>query len=333
MPLLMTYFNELPIFSLLLNLIAVPMVFALTGLGFFAGVFGLLYQPIGIWIATLSWPCLWILNQLVSVVSAWQWTQWHCPSLSAFGIIFVYALLMAIVYYLTFPSGKLSGLILKILSRPKIAVSLFILSITAILYGVNMNRPSFTVHVLPLNHSLTAFILQDKNENHLLIPASITPWYTQKIADYARHEGIPKFSTLIWLPSKGRQQNESVRQAVIERLESRVSILDVPEREFYQAKSKRWQLVTYPGYANLDLEPVMQPLWQFSANQFCLSALYIDKQSFTNTHLPGTSCPIQMIEGRNPSTRRLMLSWNPATIPDNRYFKFVYRANGWSMLY
>ncbi|MEB3287290.1 MAG: ComEC/Rec2 family competence protein [Vampirovibrionales bacterium] len=243
-PLLLYYFNELPMIGVVLNVLVIPLVSALTAIGFTAGVLGLLLQGLGGWVAKAAFPFVWGLYALVSITADWPWAQLQVAAPSPVSLFLMYAFLVAISLLMNNPASVQTCLqVFKmfkktnfsqlvgpaVIRRPRILAAIVLLVLAFGLDVMKRQRVLAELSVLPLNHKSAAFLIEDVSLSQpvLLMPENASPWYARRVSDHLRHRNIQSVSALYWFGTGTSPALENRQKAVLDVLGSQVAIQKV----------------------------------------------------------------------------------------------------------
>jgi competence protein ComEC len=195
-PLSVAYFNQFPIHSIPLNILAVALVVPLTIIGFTAGVISLIIPPMAGWLSLLAKPVLDLLLWLVNWGNNQSWAQWSLPSPTAWQIALLYICLFT------------SLLVIHCMKNwSKAQRALVGLLPVLLLLGGTCLANSFTqaqnrIDLLPISAQREALLIQPAHANTTLLIAPERPTYyeARTLADYLKHRHITKLSGVLLLP-------------------------------------------------------------------------------------------------------------------------------------
>ncbi|MCK9216360.1 MAG: DNA internalization-related competence protein ComEC/Rec2 [Firmicutes bacterium] len=97
-PVLIYYFNYISLISILVNIIAVPLVFFIIATGFIGVIFGAIIPIIGVYIFSLDYYFISLLSKIISIASALPYSGLHIPSLHFLMYLLYYFAVIMICY-------------------------------------------------------------------------------------------------------------------------------------------------------------------------------------------------------------------------------------------
>jgi len=97
-PVLIYYFNYISLISILVNIIAVPLVFFIIATGFIGVIFGAIIPIIGVYIFSLDYYFISLLSKIISIASALPYSGFHIPSLHFLTCLLYYFAVVMICY-------------------------------------------------------------------------------------------------------------------------------------------------------------------------------------------------------------------------------------------
>ncbi len=197
LPLMIFHFNQFPLHSVPLNMLAVALVIPLTNLGFLAGLLSLVYAPLGELLAGLSSPFVTGLYWLAAWGEGQDWAKQTLPSPPEWAIVLSYLFLLA---------GVLSIHRLKQVSALRKAlwvsggtfICLFIIGCTQ----WSEHRQNHLV-VLPLSYQHSALLLQPQDSHQMtaLLPSHLTYPERRNLEQYLRFRNIQTLATVVLWPT------------------------------------------------------------------------------------------------------------------------------------
>lgn len=313
-PLSVAYFNQFPIHTVPLNILALVLVGPLTLIGFISGVLSLVHPALGGGLATLATP---FLNGLLGIVqwgNSLGWAQWTLPSPASWQIMALYATLFGLTILMyrfkawSFQQKLLAALLPIFL----------ILSGTCVMASQAKGQTRFAL--LPLSHRHEAVLIQPGKTNNtslLVAPQNLSYFEARALSDYFRHNQINELGALILLP--GGLQNDSdnlktaFRKTKINLLIAQ-DILDLPEAlkaELYRSFPRQG------GQIKAGPLQVLGTLGQLKVldNQLCFL-------SIQNTTQPAEGCGVQVIS-QSSGTRLLA----PIPLQADQFYQLVQEGN------
>lgn len=197
LPLSMYHFNQFPVHSVLLNVVAIVMVVPLTAIGFTAGALSLVWEPLGHWLSYLAWPFLQGLLFLIHIGDAMKWAQWTVASPPPWLVLAMYLFLLLVAFLIS-ANLRWSGTRKWMTAMTAVLLMLIPLGWQRV---VSEHQTSF--HIIPLSAHRVAFALQPNGTDQtvLVVPFNIGYWEGRALQDYLRHGGIRKVAALAWLPA------------------------------------------------------------------------------------------------------------------------------------
>lgn len=207
-PLSIAYFNQFPVHSVPLNILAMALVAPLTILGFTAGVVSLLLPPLAGWLSSLALPFVSALLSLVQWGNAMTWAQWQLPSPSELEIgAFYMGLLMLTIIIDRFKDWSIHRRAL-----------LGLLPVLIILGSLCLSSADAQSHnkvtLLPLSYRHESILIESSqplSTRLILMPSALTYYEARALADYLKHRQIRKLNLLVLLP--GESVNPSDAQS------------------------------------------------------------------------------------------------------------------------
>lgn len=195
-PLSVAYFNQFPIHSIPLNILAVALVVPLTIIGFIAGVISLIFPPVAGWLSLLAKPILDVLLWMVNWGNGQSWAQWSLPSPAAWQIAMLYICLFTSLLAIH-----------RMKDWTRLQRALVGLLPVVLLLGSTCLENSFAryqnhIDLLPISARREAVLIQPANSNTRLLIAPEAPTYyeARTLADYLKHRHITRLSAVLLLP-------------------------------------------------------------------------------------------------------------------------------------
>lgn len=200
-PLSVSYFNQFPIHTVPLNIVALLMVTPLTIIGFTAGLISLLIPALG---GALSWvakPFLDGLLWMVNLGSGMTWAQWSLPSPEPWMIAGLYLFLLstlAVTYRFqswSLQRKSLLGLVPVVMLLGGLCVE----------NSVAQNHTG--IDLVPLSSRREAILIQpaQANQTLLVLPQALGYYEARALADYLRHRHITQVGAVLLLPEESGQ--------------------------------------------------------------------------------------------------------------------------------
>lgn len=194
LPLMIYHFNQFPVHSVIMNVVAVPLVAVLTCIGFCAGAMSLLLPIAGKALATMSWPFLKLLMLWIAWGQQWQNALVSMASPSAVLVLWFYALLLLLTALLhpvgrawfVGPSGSLTRC-------QKISLTCGLGILTILPWSVERWQMTgkTALDIVPLSAHQAAFVANtDGGQIVMAAPASVSYWESRTLKDYLRHRNI-----------------------------------------------------------------------------------------------------------------------------------------------
>ena len=194
-PLTVYYFNQFPLHSIPLNILAVYLITPLTILGFVAGGFMLVFEPIGILLAQCAYPLLWGLLWMIHSANQWEWAQWSLASFSPLSIATGYITLAVLAWLCATEKNADSCFSLK----RKMAIGLVMLSfwVGVTTWDRHQQFSQFKMAHLPLGRNRSVTVIQwpspmpfQTPRISLIAPAQMTYWQENHLIGYLKHQGL-----------------------------------------------------------------------------------------------------------------------------------------------
>lgn len=313
-PLSVAYFNQFPIHTVPLNILALVLVSPLTMIGFIAGVLSLIHPSLGSGFSLLATPFLNGLLGLVQWGNGMGWAQWTLPSPAPWQIMALYMALFAITLLLyrfkawSFQQKILAGLlpIALILGGTCIAAS--------------QSRAQTRLALLPLSYRHEAVLIQpgnSANANLLITPQNLSYFEAKALNDYFRHNQINEIGALILLPGGLLSDNGNLKTAFKKtRINLLVAqnILDLPETfkaELYRSFPKQGAQIQA---GTLQIRGALSQL-KVIENRFCLL-------SIQNTTQAAAGCGVQVVS-QSSGTRLLA----PVPLEAQQFYQLAREGN------
>ena len=313
-PLSVTYFNQFPIHTVPLNILALVLVGPMTLIGFASGVASLIHPSLGGAIALLATPFLNAMVWLVQWGSGMGWAQWTLPSPAPWQVLGLYSILFLITILLyrfkawSFQQKILAGLL---------PVAL-ILGGTCIAASQGQTQTRFAL--LPLSYRHEAILIQPGNTNNtnlLVTPQNLSYFEARALADYFRHTQIQSLDAVVLLPNGSAPQTTSLPAAfksVKINLLIAQNMMDLPETlraELYRSFPRQ------AGKIQAGKLSVLGTLGHLKITEDNLCLL-----SIQNSGEPAAGCGIQVVN-QSGSTRLL----SPVPLETERFYELVREGN------
>ncbi len=261
LPLSLYHFNQFPLHSVPLNILAMFFVTPLTVIGFISGIIGFFWEPLGQWLTFLAWP---FLKALLWIVQAGDQLQWAKISLASPPIWLVPSLYLTLGLILLFVNQTSPFT----LNRRQQTVSILTL-IFCMMANLSFNQwethQQSAIEILPLSRFHSAFILKPKSGKSfsMLIPESLSYWEERTLSDYLKHRNIQHLSALaLWKPPNQTRSTPSPLETLfVKRTVQQVIHLN----QLSPSQTLR--------FGNLTLSPLVHQqgrLFQISSKNFCL---------------------------------------------------------------
>jgi ComEC/Rec2-related protein len=195
-PLSVAYFNQFPIHTIPLNILALALVTPLTVLGFAAALASLVFPPLAGLLAAIAHPLLDALLALAQWGNDMTWARWTLPSPSGWQILLIYGFLflsLALIYRMKswpLPRKALIGL----------------LPIVLLLAGMALERlqahNQAHIELLPLSPTHEAYIIKPigAEDRIAILPAHLSYSESRTLGDYFRHQHLSELRAVILLP-------------------------------------------------------------------------------------------------------------------------------------
>ncbi len=208
-PLSVAYFNQFPIHTVPLNILALVLVGPLTLIGFVAGLLSLIHPSIGGWVSVIALP---FLNGLLGIVqwgSSWTWAQWTLPSPQPWQVLALYGCLFTLTTLLH--QFKNWPLRLKMLLG--LAPLMIILGGTCLQSA--LTKTNSQISLLPLSHQHEAVLIRPAgaNTHMLLVPDALSYFEARALGDYLRHTQLKRLDAVVLIPSTAGNANSSLKTA------------------------------------------------------------------------------------------------------------------------
>lgn len=313
-PLSVAYFNQFPIHTVPLNILALVLVGPLTLIGFIAGVLSLIHPVLGGGLATLATP---FLNGLLGIVQ-WGnnmgWAQWTLPSPASWQIMALYATLFGLTILMyRFKAWSFQQKLLAVL------LPIFlILSGTCVMASQAKGQTRFAL--LPLSHRHEGILIQPGHTNNtslLVAPQNLSYFEARALSDYFRHNQISELGALILLPGGLQNDSDNLKTAF---KKTKINLLiaqdirDLPESfnaELYRSFPRQGGQIKAGPLKILGTTGQLKVI----ENQLCLL-------SIQNTTQPANGCGVQVISQRS-GTRLLA----PTPLEADQFYQLVKEGN------
>jgi ComEC/Rec2-related protein len=195
-PLSVFYFNQFPLHSVPLNLLALLMVTPLTLLGFSAAAISTIIPAVGGWLSWLSLPFVNALLLLVQWGDSMAWAKWMLPSPSPILLILLYVQLFIIL-----------GLLHRCKKMPLPRKLLMALLPLAAMLGLlclqkELAQKDAQISLLPLSFRHEGYLIKPAGLAQYLavLPSDLTYFESSAVASYLRRRNISSLEALILLP-------------------------------------------------------------------------------------------------------------------------------------
>lgn len=316
-PLSVAYFNQFPIHTIPLNILALLTVTPLTILGFVAGVVSLILPPVGGWISMLARPFLDGLLWIVHAGNEMGWAQWSLPSPQPWQIAAIYAGLLVLLA-LTCRCKQMT------MARKS---WLGLLPVVVLLGGLCLENAqalqSTRIDMLPLSHRAEAIVVQPAQSDATvaIVPEDIGYFEARALADYFRHRHIERLGALLLLPKESGEPPQATNlKTAFKHVEIR-QMLSATGTESVRGFSVKSRDVFTPMGARLNVGPLrlqgrLDSL-RMLENRQCLLAIDARYQPASDAEGCGVRAVIGQDETRLFSQRAL---------PTDRYYQLVHQG-------
>ena len=159
-PVLIYYFNYISLISILVNIIAVPLVFFIIATGFIGVIFGAIIPIIGVYIFSLDYYFISLLSKIISIASALPYSGFHIPSLHFLTCLLYYFAVVMICY-------KENNFILKVRRQKYTFVSIS-LSILIFVFSSHFYSNNIRLAFLDVGQGDSSLITTTRGK-HILI--------------------------------------------------------------------------------------------------------------------------------------------------------------------
>lgn len=159
-PVLIYYFNHISLISIIINIIAVPIVFFIIAIGFIGVIFGAIIPIIGVYIFSLDYYFVSLLSKIIRIASALPYSGLHIPSLHFFAYLLYYFAVIMICY-------KSSNFVLKIKQQKYVFVSIYFAMLVFVL-GNNFYSNNVRLVFLDVGQGDSSLITTTKGR-HILV--------------------------------------------------------------------------------------------------------------------------------------------------------------------
>jgi ComEC/Rec2-related protein len=209
-PLSIAYFNQFPIHTVPLNILALALIVPLTIIGFTAGVISLIIPPLGGLISWLAQPLLNSLLWMVNWGSSQTWAQWSLPSPAPWQIAVFYLFLFAILSVIYQA---------KSWSKPRQALAVLMpisLLMGGMYYEKNISQSQAHIDLLPISAQREALVIRPANADAILLIAPERPSYyeARSLADYLKHRHLNRLDAVLLMPEEGGSNTEPANNSL-----------------------------------------------------------------------------------------------------------------------
>lgn len=316
-PLSVAYFNQFPVHTVPLNILALLAVTPLTILGFVAGLISLILPPVGGWISMLARPFLDGLLWVAHTGNEMGWAQWSLPSPQPWQIAGIYAGLLVLLA-LTRRCGQMT------MARK---TWLGLLPVAFLLGGLCLENAqalqSTRIDLLPLSHRAEAILAQPAQSDATvaIVPEQLGYFEARALADYLRHRHIERLGALLLLPQASGEPAKSANlKTAFKRVKIRLMLsatgaesvrgLSVKAREVFPAMGARLNVGPLRLQGRLDSLRLLE-------NRQCLLAIDARYQSASDAE----GCGIRAMLGREEA--RL---FSERGLEADRYYRLVHQG-------
>jgi hypothetical protein len=321
-PLSVYYFNQFPLHTVPLNMMAFLLVTPLTVLGFSAGLLSMIHFTLGGLLAKVAYPFLSLLLALVDWGNGMGWAKWSLASPDGWMVAALYMELFVLL-------GLLYGPKTWPLHRRALAA---LIPIALILGGLCVQqteaRQQASIDILPLSWRHEAFLVKPsgKEQAHIaLLPANLNYWEGRTFADFLRHHQITRLQAVLLLPEdsdvkasgfKAAFKTVQVDHLFLEAGTEPPTGIQRPTR-YFPANGARLQL------GDFLLEGDLTAL-KLVSQKACLLSVDTHYQS-------GSDCPIQAV--REAGSQRLYPAQTSSLdLQNSRYYRLI-QQNGQLAVY
>jgi len=260
-PLLIYHFNQLPLHSVLLNVLALLVVTPLTVLGFGSAVLSFVSLPLAQWTASLTAPFLTAFAAIVSAGDHWTWALWHLPSPPAWTV----AALLLLLLFWTCCCYSLKNWSANHKAVVSLGLMAFIMVFLA--WGKAQQQQQTRVAVLPLSQWQQAVIVHPQGEASPIVVTSKIPsyWEAKTLKGYLSKQPVSRIALLLTqTPALPEQQRRLMDDGMT------VDAI----RPF----DRGWQV-----QPDLQLQPDLAGGWVILGRRFCVKATADTRRTFDCT--------------------------------------------------
>lgn len=208
-PLSVYYFNQFPLHTVPLNILALALIGPLTVLGFSAGLISLVSPLLGEWIGMLARPFLDLLLLLVHWGNGMHWAKWQMASPPGWLIGLCYVQLLVILGLLyRWQSRSLRQK--AVLGLLPLALSLGLLTFSQV-----QARQDNAIDILPLSFKRYAYLIYPASTRSVLavVPPELSYFEGRALADYFRHRHITRLQGIIPFGSAPEAEEQEASSA------------------------------------------------------------------------------------------------------------------------
>ncbi len=319
-PLSVYHFNQFPLHSVAMNILALVFIAPLTAIGFTAGTLSMIHQGLGGLVTVLAKPLLWGLLAIVNLGNLdfiKHHSVLHPASPSSFWITLAYLVLLLSAFTLHLyekNEGPLHSNVTRVplYQRPRLLKAAVLFGLIALLvlpvFSSIQEQQETRIAVIPLSYDKAGLVVYEPHTQTPLImmPSQTSFWEGQAMRVYLKHKNIRHVSSvMLWHESQATETPELLGiggKLLHEFVESkhwfyvgapvskasRLS-LTLPDGHKIQYLPPGKRLHTESFWISNTAQPghLKTAGWQLKHNQFCLQGEHAlpshSKPSATNT--------------------------------------------------
>jgi competence protein ComEC len=321
-PLSVYYFNQFPLHTVPLNILAFLLVTPLTVLGFSAGLLSMINFTLGGLLAKVAYPFLSLLLALVDWGNGMGWAKWSLASPDGWMVAALYIELFVLLGLTYGPKSW------PFRRRALIALIPIALILGGLCAQQTEARKQATIDILPLSYRHEAFLVKpagDTQASIVLLPTGLNYWEGRTFADFLRHHQITRLQAVLLLPEE-QDGEASGFKAAFKAVQVAHFLLPSGTEpptglqrpvQYFPARGARLQAGDF--FLEGDLDAL-----RLASRQFCL--LSVDTR-----YQAGSDCAIQAV--REAGSHRLFPAKTTSLdLQNNRYYRLIQR-NGQLAVY
>ncbi len=210
-PLSVYHFNQFPLHSVAMNILALVFIAPLTAIGFTAGTLSIIHQGVGGFVTLLAKPLLWGLLAVVNLGNLdiiKNYSVLHPASPSSFWITLAYLTLLLGAFTLHLyekNEGPLHSNVTRVpfYQRPQLLKAATLVGLTLLIalpvLGSVQQQQEMQIAVIPLSYDKAGLVVHEPRTRTpiIMMPSQTSFWEGQAMRDYLKNKNIRYVSSVI----------------------------------------------------------------------------------------------------------------------------------------